>query len=75
MTCCGSIADVFTPATAEAVVVRKAACDVCETRRVHFGIETCGLPIVGGLFDPDACGCILAWKRTIASQKCPQGKW
>lgn len=76
MSCCGSSSPPMTVlADDETRAKRLATCGECDTRQVHFGIATCGTPIVGGLFDADACGCILIAKASFAGQHCPQGKW
>lgn len=62
----------------ETMAARRAVCRGCKTRRTVklLGMlgasDWCGEPLVE---TPTACGCLLAGKTAVGSEKCPQGKW
>ena len=59
-------------ATDATVKARRATCGDCPTRTVLLGSDWCGDPMVE---TSTSCGCLLAGKTAIGSERCPQGKW
>lgn len=60
------------------ITKRRNVCKVCPDMTVARALMSdgvsswCGRPFVD---TGDTCGCLLAGKTSIASEKCPQGKW
>lgn len=43
---------------------RRAICNTCEHKKVVTNVSICG-----------RCGCVLKFKTSLASAKCPINKW
>ena len=69
-------------AAADLVAFRREVCVSCPSR-VRITVEGasaesdwCGDPLVERLGEArPTCGCLLAGKVRVASERCPQGKW
>jgi hypothetical protein len=62
--------------------LRRESCLACPSRvRITVGgasaeSDWCGDPFAERLDEPQpTCGCLLAGKVRVASEKCPQGRW
>lgn len=71
--------DVADEATIEA---RRAICRECPSRvrTAVLGMKSesdwCGNPLEASMkADPPVCGCLLAGKTAVGSERCPQAKW
>lgn len=65
-----------------AVEARREVCRACpsRTRSALAGMtaesDWCGAPLVEALgASPPTCGCLVAGKTAVGSERCPQGKW
>lgn len=62
----------------EEVAARREVCKMCpyRVRKVAPGAvaesDWCGEPLV---VTANTCGCLVAGKTLVASEKCPSGKW
>ena len=70
-------------ADAATVNERRAACISCPSRERHQvdgadeASDWCGPALEDhtGKMDNPTCGCLLAGKTAVASERCPQGRW
>lgn len=65
------------------IEIRRACCRACPSMMVERSDNAegesawCGKPFKDNMDDPrrPTCGCLLAGKTAVASERCPQGRW
>ena len=68
-------------ASAATVAARRSVCRACPSRvRVTVmgavaASDWCGQPFVETAGERPTCGCLLAGKTSVGSERCPQGRW
>lgn len=59
------------------IAQRREICQACPSRVRQWGSDWCGEPYRDRTMAEQnpTCGCLLAGKLVVASEKCPQGRW